>query len=96
MHYVEIQAKSPNAHQRIQDWRRANQHGYIVNFRSSNDAVLHRCICQHLGDTEWEEGRNSWGSMGNTTKILSVSKDCLAEWAIEKPARLKVCSDCRP
>ena len=69
---IEILKHEPSAHDRIQRWRSENQDGYIINVHSRNNAMIHHSLCiGHLGDTDWEEGRINWGSLGNTTKICN-------------------------
>jgi hypothetical protein len=97
MPYIVIEAKTANAHQRIQDWRRANQGGFLINYRGPGNAILHRSLCgSHLGDTEWQAGRKNWGSLGSNTKVLSARREELVQWAKEKQAKLKPCRSCQP
>lgn len=92
-----INAGSPGAHQRIQDWRRTHPDGFLINYRSRNNATLHRSHCPtHFGDTEWEEGRDGWGTLGNSTKLLSNSSFQLVEWARGENITLKPCGSCHP
>lgn len=87
-----------DVHRRVQTWRSENPLGYIINVRSARNAMIHRTMCiAHLGDTEWQEGRPNWGSLGNTTKICCSSKDELTNWAkAELSAPLKICKHCNP
>jgi len=97
MAIIEIQKGTPNAHRRVQEWRRANQDGFLLNYKSRNDATLHKSLCpKHLGDTEREEGRDNWGSFGNSTKVLSLNRNELEQWANDRQAKLKLCGDCQP
>lgn len=90
-----IKARSPNAHNRIQDVRRANPDGFLVNYRGPQSAMLHRAgYCPHFGDTEWEENINNWGSLGNSTKVFSEQRTDLEKWARSEGIHLRVCSDC--
>jgi hypothetical protein len=94
---IRIEKKELNAHRKVQDWRRRNQQGYVLNLKSPKQAILHCTICFHLGDTEWEEGRTNWGSMGNSTKLCSTVKEELTLWAeTNLKAPLKVCRSCSP
>ena len=91
-----IGAGSSDAHARIQVWRRAHPYGYLVNYRSRSNAMIHSSgYCPHLGDTEWEAGHKNWGSMGNSTKLLSESRAELEKWARAETIVLKTCSDCQ-
>ncbi len=86
-----------NAHEILQDWRNQNLQGYLINFKSYNNAVLHKTICKHLGDTTWEAEKNNWGSMGNTDKVCSNNKIDLLGWAEKNlRANLKICGSCNP
>src|SRR4051812_13715103 len=81
MAYIEISPKAQDSHRRLQDWRRANEDGFVLNYRGPNGATLHRTLCStHLGDTEWEAGRENWGSLGNSLKVVSRSRKDLEEW----------------
>jgi hypothetical protein len=94
---VRIERHDPQAHQEVQEWRRKNQTGFLINLKSPNDAVLHCTICPHLGDTEWEAGRKNWGSLGNKTKICSSLQTELTDWSKENLGMpLKRCRSCNP
>lgn len=44
----------PGAHQAFQGWRETHlADGFFLNLRTSNNAMLHRASCPHLGDTDW-------------------------------------------
>ena len=93
----EFNREEPDAHEEFQDWRRANENGFIINVKSPADAMLHRTICPHLGDSEWEAGRANWGSMGNTTKVCSSSPSELFKWAkTNLKSELQICKGCTP
>ena len=97
MSYIEVLRGTPDAHQRVQDWRRANLNGYILNVKSKSHVVLHKAACSsHFGDTEWQEGRRNWGSLGNNTKVLSTSKEDLVQWTKDRKADLDPCGSCQP
>jgi hypothetical protein len=92
-----IEKKDPQAHEKVQNWRRGNQPGFVINLKTSRDATLHRTICVHLGDTEWEGGRKNWGTLGNKTKVCSRVKDELLRWSNENlKAAVKLCGSCKP
>ena len=79
-----IVKEETSAHELLQQWRRTNEDGFIVNLRSDNNIMLHRSgYCLHLGDNEWKEGRTGWGSLGNATKICSNNREQLVKWVNE-------------
>ncbi len=94
---TEIRARTPHAHDKIQETRRAHPSGYLINQRSAFDMTLHRSACEtHLGDTYWQEGREHWGSLGNRTKILADALEEALEWARHRGVELKRCRSCCP
>jgi hypothetical protein len=97
MSWTEIRAKTPQAHDRIQQWRHANPSGFIVKVKNHSVGNLHRSDCRsHFGDTDWPEGRPNWGSLGNTTKILAHSVEDARAWAKQSGSTLVRCRDCNP
>ena len=87
----------PDAHEKVQAWRRSHSFGYLINVRRPSKVVLHRSVCpNHLGDADWEAGWMNWGSMGNTRKICSDDSSELVRWARAKlgvePRRCRHCT----
>ncbi len=91
-----ILANSEGAHERLQEWRRANPTGFLINVRSNTESYIHRAeYCPHLGDATWEGGAG-WPEMGTNTKVLSVDREALVRWAGRQGMELKFCSGCTP
>jgi len=92
-----IEARTAEAHKRIQDWRRKHPNGYLINYKSPNNAILHRSECPiHLGDTEWDADNSGLYSLGNKTKILSMSKEELIQWLRVGNISYRPCGHCKP
>lgn len=93
-----IEKNSESAHRNVQNWRSENSEGYLIVYRSPYNAMLHRSLClTHLGNTEWEEGRLNWGSLGNATKVCSQARGELTKWAKDHmKVSLKTCKHCSP
>jgi hypothetical protein len=87
--------KGPGMHEKLQTWRRENQSGFIINVKSSNNAMLHISGCRiHFGDIDITEEQYN---LGNTTKICSKDKGELIEWAKKGiNGVLKECKSCKP
>lgn len=97
MSVTEIKKGTPNAHDMVQEWRRENPGGFLLNYRGPGHTVLHRVGCSsHLGDTDWNAGRPNWGSLGNSTKLMSMNREELIMWADEMGVNLKSCQSCNP
>jgi hypothetical protein len=84
-------------HEDFQKWRRQNDNGFFVNVKSGTNILLHRTICPHLGDSEWER-ETGWGSLTRSRKICSAD---LAELQLRiaeeySTSKLKMCADCKP
>lgn len=93
----EFNREDPDAHAKLQQWRRSNTSGFIINVKGPTNAMLHRTICPHLGDCEWEAGRANWGSLGNSVKVCSLWQNELLSWAkTNVKSDLQKCKDCRP
>ena len=58
-----IAGGSPDAHNKIQEWRRRNPGGFLIKVDKSNSFIHRAKYCQHLGDANWDEGRPNWGSL---------------------------------
>jgi hypothetical protein len=82
-------------HQELQRWRTENSSGYIINVKSSTNAMLHTSECRiHFGDVNITEERYN---LGNKTKICSNDKSELIEWAKKEiDGILKECKSCKP
>jgi hypothetical protein len=98
LNFERIEAGSPNAHERLQAWRRDHPDGFLVNLSVKGDSFLHRAeYCPHLGDANWVEDQlPGWGSMGNSTKVVSTDKEALVNWAHRNQIKLIRCSSCAP
>jgi len=84
-----------DTHAAFQQWRRHNPEGYFLNLKSSRNAMLHRTLCPHTGDTEWGHGEEGYGSLTRSKKICSENSRELEEWAAKNVAEsLKKCRDC--
>ncbi len=83
-----------DAHDRFQQWRNANQHGFFLNQKSGNLAMLHVTLCTHSGDAAWPKG--AWGSLTKNGKVCSGEKEELLNWARKTRIPIKHCSDCEP
>lgn len=85
-----------NAHAGFQRWR--SHHwgdGYVVNYKSPNNVMLHRSPCPHLGDTDWARGEQGYGSLARSKKVCSTDRRELERWTSENAtAALRLCRDC--
>jgi hypothetical protein len=81
-------------HARFQGWRRANNDGFFLNCKSRKDVMLHKTLCPHSGDTDWEKGEA--GSLTSNRKICSEIREELVSWARRSGVRLSLCNDCKP
>jgi hypothetical protein len=82
------------AHHKFQQWRHANDNGFFISARSSNNVMLHQVLCPHSGNTRWEEGRH--GSLTKKKKVCSNSREELLNWARKEGVKLKFCQTCKP
>lgn len=84
-------------HEKFQTWRRQNDGGFFVNVKSPTNLMLHRTVCPHHGDSEWER-ETGWGSLTRSRKICSDSVAELQKSIAEKysAAKFKMCADCKP
>ena len=87
-----------DAHESLQQWRLNNPDGFVINVRSHNNIMLHRATgCLHLGDENWYQGKEGWGSLGKTTKVCSLNREQLIEWTKDYyKIDLKICKHCNP
>ncbi|MGD9588816.1 MAG: nuclear transport factor 2 family protein [Pyrinomonadaceae bacterium] len=91
-----IEGGSPHAHDKLQNWRRVNPDGFVLNLRGRSNSYLHRAsYCPHLGDALWVKS-DGWPEMGSTTKVVSTDRAMLVRWAEEQELELKLCRDCGP
>jgi hypothetical protein len=85
------------AHASFQVWRREHPAGYFLNLRTKTDAMLHRTICQHVGDTEWQCDEDGFNSLTKRGKVCAKSIAELEDWATNRGySSLKKCPDCDP
>jgi hypothetical protein len=84
-------------HAEFQSWRRANPDGYFLNCKSHLEGMLHRTLCLHPGDTEWQCTDDGFHSLTKKKKVCSVSITELECWAVDHGiTHIKRCSDCAP
>jgi hypothetical protein len=85
-----------DAHVAFQRWRAHNWgDGHFLNYRSTNDVMLHRSPCPHLGDTDWAAGDHGWRSLTRKRKDCSTDRRELERRAKENATTaLKRCRDC--
>ena len=85
------------AHTEFQSWRRTNPDGYFLNCKSSLEGMLHKALCLHPGDTEWQCADDGFHSLTKKKKVCSESIAELEFWAADHNiTRLKRCADCVP
>lgn len=86
---------SDKAHEEFQKWREENPDGFLLNVRTKKSGMIHRSICDHLGDTEWQAGH--FGDLGKLMKVCSLNLRELHEWGTQNGiTHITECSDCKP
>ena len=85
-----------NVHAKFQRWRAHHWgDGYFLNYRSTNDVMLHRSACPHLGDTNWDAGDYGWRSLTRKRKVCSANRRELEQLVSENATKpLERCRDC--
>ncbi|PSB37495.1 HNH endonuclease [Aphanothece minutissima] len=84
-----------NAHELLQQWRKENQDGFMLNCRTASSGMLHRTKCPHFGDEEWE--RDVKNDLGQKLKVCAMNIATLRDWANSNGIKtISICGDCRP
>lgn len=80
----------PGANERFERWRQAHPDGFILNYGSPNDMVLHRPGCLHF---VFHTPR----SLTSYKKVCADSVDELEAWAARNSrGLLRTCRTCSP
>ncbi|MCF6156446.1 MAG: HNH endonuclease [Candidatus Brocadia sp.] len=86
---------SEKAHEEFQKWREENPEGFLLNVKSKSSGMIHRSICAHLGNTEWQAGQP--GDLGKQMKVCSQNLKEIHNWATQNGiTHITECSDCKP
>ena len=68
-------ANDPTAHEKFVRWCKANTRAFFVNFRSANDAMIHRVGCPHISN--WSRDKD--GDLASTEKVCGSDEDAVRE-----------------
>ncbi|MBI3733662.1 MAG: hypothetical protein HY259_09430 [Chloroflexi bacterium] len=82
--------ENSDASAKFESWRTQNANGFVINFRSVNEMMLHRASCGHFDF-------NVKVNLAASPKYCSLNRDELQRWARERNVdTLKLCRSCDP
>ena len=81
-------------HRQFQRWRRDNLAGFFINREKGSIWLLHKSLCAHAGDTDWDIGTGH--SLTRKKKICASTIRELEGWASSNGLSLRSCPDCKP
>lgn len=78
-----------DAHDDFIRWKESNPKGFVINYRSASNAMLHRAHCGHFIFSS-----DDAVSLTDKPKVCSTDRRELETWARENTKELKKCRSC--
>ena len=84
-------AQDRAAGEKFLDWRIRWPEGFVINYKSPNNVMLHRAKCGHFTFKESDEV-----NLAASKKICSLDREEVESWATrEGIAHVKLCQHCK-